>query len=179
MLREMADNALTERRSSSDPEYRTLRCLACATAEGIPERPLDALQQAADLACELTGARFAAVTITDGGENVKEVVVSGLALGEEPLFKAASQGHGLLNPMRQEGPPVSVGAAEHDESAFGLPYPHPEVNTLLGVPLRLDGTVRGGLYVANRDGGKPFRDEDEVVLDVLARHVTSIIAAWN
>jgi GAF domain-containing protein len=60
--------------------------------------------------------------------------------------------------------------------AFGFPPKHPEMKTLLGVPIWVEGTVRGALYVTDRNGGKPFRDDDQVVLQVLARHAGSIIA---
>ena len=35
--------------------------------------------------------------------------------------------------------------------------------------------VRGALYLTDRNGGKPFRDSDEVILQLLARHATHII----
>ena len=35
--------------------------------------------------------------------------------------------------------------------------------------------VRGALYVTDRNGGKPVRDSDEVILQVLARNATHII----
>jgi hypothetical protein len=40
-----------------DPEYRTLRRLAKLTTTGIPDHPVDALQQVVDLARELTVSR--------------------------------------------------------------------------------------------------------------------------
>ena len=55
---------------SLDPEARALRGLARLSAVGIPERPLDALQQVADLARELTDARYAALAVTDGKDYV-------------------------------------------------------------------------------------------------------------
>ena len=52
------------------------------------------------------------------------------------------------------------------------------MKTLLDVPL--DGDVRGALYVTDRDGGRLFREADEVVLQALARHAGRVIgASWS
>ena len=50
---------------------------------------------------------------------------------------------------------------------------------LLSVPLDVAGDLRGALYVTDRDGGNPFREADEVVLQVLARHAGRVIdGSW-
>ena len=78
--------------------------------------------------------------------------------------------------MRQDGLAVRIDdLAEHGQ-AFGFPPKHREMKTLLGVPIWVEGTLRGTLYATDRDGGKPFRESDQVVLEVLARHAGSIIA---
>jgi GAF domain-containing protein len=78
--------------------------------------------------------------------------------------------------MRQDGLPVRVDDLGAHGRAFGFPPKHPEMKTLLGVPIWLDGHVRGALYVTDRDGGKPFRDSDQVILQTLARHAGNVIA---
>jgi GAF domain-containing protein len=158
-----------------DPEYRTLRRLARATHKGVPEQPLDALQQVTDLALELTHARYAAIVVIDEGDNVEGFVVSGLSPEEERKLKAAPQGHGPLGTMRQDGLSVRIDDLEGYQGSFGFPPRHPDMKTLLGVPVFAQGAVRGALYVTDRNGGKPFRAGDETVLRVLARHASSVI----
>ena len=175
MLGLMAQQTL-RRPSRRDPEYRALRRLARTTARGLPERPLDALHQVADLAQELTRARYAALAITGEADYMEGFVVSGLTAEEERKLKAAPLGHGPLGTMRQDGLPVRIDDLGQHAQAFGFPPKHPEMKTLLGVAIWVEGTVRGALYVTDRNGGKPFRDDDQVVLQVLARHAGSIIA---
>ena len=158
-----------------DPEYRALRRLARATHKGVPEQPLDALQQVADLARELTRARYAALVVTDGRDNVEGFVVSGLSPEEERKLRAAPQGHGPLGTMRQDGLSVRIDDLDGYQGSFGFPPKHPDMKTLLGVPVFAEGSVRGALYVTDRNGGKPFRGGDEVVLNVLARHASAVI----
>ncbi len=165
--------ALSPRLRHRDPEYRALRRLA-----GLEtlDHPLDALQQVADLARELTRARYGAIVVTDADDRVEGFVVSGLTPGEERKLKAPPLGHGPLGTMRQDGLAVRIDDLEQHAKAFGFPPKHPEMKTLLGVPVWAGTTLRGALYVTDREGGKPFRDADEVTLQVLARHAASIIA---
>jgi GAF domain-containing protein len=157
------------RRRTRDPEYRALRKLARVTAGGVPDHPLDALHQVTDLAQELTKGRYAAVAVTDDKDYVEGFVVSGLTPEEE-------RGHGPLGSMRHDGLAVRIDDLGQHGQAFGFPPKHPAMKTLLGVPIWVDGRVRGALYVTDRDGGKPFRADDEVVLQLLARHAGAVIA---
>jgi GAF domain-containing protein len=166
----------TVRRTVRDAEYRALRRLARATSKGIPEQPLDALQQVVDLARELTRARYAALVVIDQRDYVEGFVVSGLTPEEERKLRAPPQGHGPLGSMRQDGLPVRIDDLGQDGGSFGFPPKHPEMKTLLGVPVFADGTVRGALYATDRNGGKPFRADDQSILQVLAQHASHVIA---
>jgi GAF domain-containing protein len=171
-----ATQASASHERSGDPEARALRGLARLAAAGIPARPLDALQQVAELARELTDARYAALAVTNGSDYVEGFVVSGLAPEDERKLKAAPQGHGPLGSMRQDGLSVRIDDLEAHTAAFGFPPKHPEMKTLLGLPIWVDKDLRGALYVADRAGGEPFADGDQVVLQVLGRHAAAVIA---
>ncbi len=172
----MTQQAERRRPRTRDPEYRVLRRLARATAKGVPERPVAALEQVADLARELTHARYAALIVTGAADYVEGFVVSGLTKEEERKLKAPPQGHGPLGAMRQDGLAVRLDDLGQHAQSFGFPPQHPEMKTLLGVPIWVRGEVRGALYVTDRDGGKAFRDGDQVSLEVLARHAGGVIA---
>ena len=160
-----------------DPEYRALLRLGRATRAGLPERPLDALQQVADLARELTEARYSALIVTGENDWMEGFVVSGLTAEEERKLKTAPLGHGPLGTMRQDGLPVRIDDLTQHSRAFGFPPKHPEMKTLLGVAIWVGGAVRGALYATDRNGGKPFRPGDQVALQVLAQHAGSVIAS--
>lgn len=166
----------TQPASQTDPEYIALRGLALVAAGDPPDKPLDALQQVADLARELTNGLYAALVITNEHDDIEGFVVSGLPAEEDRKLKAPPQGHGPLGTMRQDGRPVRIDELGEHAKAFGFPPKHPEMKTLLGVPIWANDALRGALYVTDRDGGQPFRDADEVVLTVLARHAGKIVA---
>jgi GAF domain-containing protein len=158
-----------------DPEYRTLLRLAKLTSGGIPDHPVDALQQVVELARELTIARYAALAVTDENDNIEGFVVAGLPPEEERKLKAAPLGHGPLGTLRKDGLAVRIDDLEGYREAFGFPPKHPDMKTLLGVPLWVESTLRGALYVTDHNGGEAFEDADEAVLRLLARHAGAII----
>jgi GAF domain-containing protein len=161
----------------NDAQYRALRRLAAIAAAGIPEHPLDALQQVADLARELTEARYAALIVTDENDGVEGFVVSGLTPEEERRLKAAPGGHGPLGTMRRDGLAVRIDDLDRHRRSFGFPPRHPEMKTLLGVPVFVEGALRGALYATDRNGGRPFRDDDQTILTLLGAHASALIAS--
>lgn len=125
-----------------DAEYLTLLKLAGITAGGIPDHPVDALQQVVDLAREMTTSRYAALAVTDENDNIEGFVVAGLEPEEERKLKAAPLGHGPLGTMRQDGLAVRIEDLDAFRESFGFPPKHPDMRSLLGVPLWVESTLR-------------------------------------
>jgi len=162
-----------------DPEYRALRRLADRNRKEPPRNPTDALQHVVDVARELTRAKYAALAVTGDDDYVEGFVVSGFDDAALKALKVPPQGHGPLGTMRQDGLAVRLDDVAQHAKAFGFPPKHPQMRSLLGLPISARGEVRGALYVTDRRGGEPFRDEDEAALKVLARHAGLIVeASW-
>ena len=159
-----------------DAEFRTLRRLAkLVRRKAKPRTPIDALQQVVDLAREMTAARYAALAVSDEEDRTEGFVTSGLTKAQLRGLKVPPQGHGPLGRLRTDGKPVRYDDLDSAPNAFGFPPRHPTMKTLLGVPIWVRGQVRGSLYVTDRNGSEPFRDEDEAILLTLARHAGNIV----
>jgi len=159
-----------------DPEARALRAIDKAR-RALPERaaPLDKLQAAADLAREITRARYSALAVTDEFDRTQGFVTAGLTNKELAGLRTPPQAHGPLGALRADGRPVRIADIRDHARHFGFPSHHPEMISLLGVPLWSRGNVRGSLYVTDRADGQPFDDDDEVVLLVVARYASQVI----
>lgn len=159
-----------------DPEARALRALARAVRD-LParHRPEDALQIVADLARSETNARYAALNVTDEYDRTQGFVTSGMTAEELRGLRVPPQGHGPLGSLRADGRPVRYEDVSTAQRSFGFPVKHPQMKSLLGVPLWAQGNVRGSLYVTDRSDGKPFDDEDERMLVLLAQHASQVI----
>lgn len=159
-----------------DPERRTLRALAQRLAQ-LPARrsPEDPLQVVADLARELTRARYAALAVTDRDDRTEGFITSGLEPEALARLRTAPQGHGTLGSLRADGRPVRFADVQQHARAFGFPPHHPQMRALAGVAIWAHGAVRGALYVTDRRGGRPFDRDDERVLTTLAAHASRVI----
>lgn len=162
-----------------DPEYRALRMLADRNHAHPPRTPVDALQHVADVAREMTHARYSALAVTGVTDYVEGFIVSGMSDAELKALKGPPQGHGPLGTMRQDGLAVYFKNLHDHARSFGFPPKHPEMKELMGLPIFCEATVRGALYVTDRRGGRAFGSVDKRALEVLARHAGLIIeASW-
>ena len=159
-----------------DAEYRALLALAQMLRDHpSPDTPIEALQHLADLARELTDARYAALAVTDESDRTEGFVTSGLTREDLRGLRTPPQAHGPLGSLRGDGRPVRISNLEQDPHAFGFPPRHPQMKTLMGVPVWAAKQVRGSLYVTDKHGADAFEDEDEAILSVLALHASHII----
>lgn len=163
-------------RVGHDPERRAFAALA-GRLRTLPTRhtPDQALQIVADLARELTGARYSALAVTDRAGRVEGFMVSGLESAELLRLRTPPQGHGPLGSLRDDGRPVRFEDVQQHAKAFGFHSHHPEMRALAGVALWVGGEVRGALYVTDRMDGFAFDRDDERLLATLATHASSVI----
>jgi GAF domain-containing protein len=159
----------------ADAEYRALLRLAELARLPKPRHPEEALQPLVDLAREMTNARYAALAVSDEDDRTEGFVTSGLTKAQLRGLKVPPQGHGPLGSLRSDGRPVRIDDLDLHPKSFGYPPKHPEMKSLLGVPIWADGEVRGSLYVTDRDGGQPFTDDDVTVLLTIARRASTIV----
>jgi GAF domain-containing protein len=160
----------------NDPEAKALRALSKGLG-ALPEghRPDEALQVVADLARELTKAKYAALAVTDAHDRTLGFVVSGLDERTARSLKTPPQGHGPLGTLREDGRPVRYDDVQEHRKAFGFPPKHPKMKRLMGIALWANGEVRGSLYVTDRTDGEQFDDDDERVLITLGSHASQVI----
>jgi signal transduction histidine kinase len=147
-----------------------LRVLVEAGISLASELSLDALlQRIVETAAELTGARYAALGVVHpSGHGLERFLTTGIdpetyaAIGEIP------RGRGLLGVVIREARPVRLHEIADDPRSVGLPPNHPPMHTFLGVPILLRGVAYGNLYLAEKQDGHDFTEEDEDVIQLLA-----------
>jgi GAF domain-containing protein len=159
-----------------DAEYETLIALSKLKRVAPDQKNLmDVLQAICDLAKEITEARYAALAVTDHEDRTEGFFVSGMSESELKGLKTPPQGHGPLGDLRFDGRSLRIDDVQNHPTGFGFPPRHPEMKTMLGVPIWVEGQVRGSMYVTDKHGGERFEDDDEVRLLLIARHAAVII----
>ncbi len=159
-----------------DPQRRALRALA-RRLDRLPARrsPDGALQVVTDLSRQLTRARYAALAVTDRDDRTEGFFTAGVDPAVMARLRTPPQGHGPLGSLRYDGRPVRFDDVREHAKAFGFPPAHPEMQRLCGVAIWANGEVRGALYIADREDGKPVSTEDEETLTTLAGHASHVV----
>jgi len=146
-------------------QNRELLALHQATVDIHGELGLEAiLHQVVEQARHLLDARYGAVTVIDEADRLLEFRHSGMdeetaeAIGDPPV------GHGLLGVVLLGGERLRLVDLQRDPRSCGFPEHHPEMHSLLAVPILCKSPFRGNLYVSEKRGVSVFSSEDEETL---------------
>ncbi|MGO4748356.1 PP2C family protein-serine/threonine phosphatase [Streptomyces sp. 2MCAF27] len=126
------------------------------------------LHRIVEAATDLVAARYGALGVLSESGKIIDLITVGV---DDPHLCAAMglpQGHGLLHTMVDDRETLRVADVATHPRSVGFPSGHPVMQTLMGVPLMVRGTVYGDLYVADKLDGTPFDDDDEGLLTALA-----------
>ena len=78
------------------------------------------------------------------------------------------EGKGLLGHLLKHPTPLRLASIKSSAASVGFPDGHPDMNSFLGVPIRIRDEVYGSLYLTEKKGGLEFTEEDEQLVTVLA-----------
>jgi signal transduction histidine kinase len=127
------------------------------------------LQQVADTARDVVGARYAALGVLDtAGTGLAEFITSGLDRSARARIGDMPHGHGLLGLVIREKRPIRSADLTRDPRRHGFPPHHPPMKSFLGVPITTGKTVFGNLYLADKIDASEFDAEDERIAVLLA-----------
>ena len=127
------------------------------------------LNRIVESACRITQARYGALGVLDTvGRGLAEFVTYGLTDEQHRAIGELPRGRGILGLLIERPEAVRLAhLAEHPKS-FGFPPHHPPMDSFLGVPVRIRGTVFGNLYLTEKQGASSFTEQDEMLVEVLA-----------
>ena len=147
-----------------------LRRLIEAGRALIAELDLEALlQQLLDVAREVTGARYAAIGVLDERrEELERFITAGIDADTHRAIGDLPRGRGILGLLIEEPKPLRLDHIGYHPRSYGFPSAHPEMETFLGVPVKIRGEVWGNLYLTEKAEGEPFSDADEESVVILA-----------
>ena len=126
------------------------------------------------LARTLTGARYAALgVVRDGG--LERFIPDGMTDEQIASIGHWPEGRGLLGAMVAERRTIRLPDIAADARSSGFPAGHPPMTSFLGVPLRIEGTVYGHLYLTDKIGAPEFGFVDERLAELFAAHAAVAI----
>lgn len=152
-----------------------LAALTEAAATVIEETDLPVvLQRAVTVAATMTGARYAALGIVGSHGGLVEFVHEGIDQETVDLIGRLPEGHGVLGTVIREARTIILAHLADHPDAIGFPEHHPTMDSFLGVPVRVAGTVFGNLYLTEKRGG--FSDDDARIIEAVAAIAGSAVS---
>ena len=118
---------------------------------------------------DLLNCKYVAIGIVEaGGHRLQNIATRGLDENIESQLRALDHALGLFGIIIASGKPHR--ARDHNPGTLGLPAFHPQITSLLAVPIpaRTSASVVGWVYFADRFGTEDFDGEDEQFAVTLA-----------
>lgn len=152
-----------ERAAALQTLVETARTL---TAEPDLERLLTHL---AESARQLTGARYAALSLTHAGDHeLPPFIASGMDEATQRAIGALPTGRGVLGALPQDGSVLRLKDLSHHPASVGFPPHHPPMRSFLGVAIRAHGRPFGRLYLTEKQVAEEFTETDAHIMAALA-----------
>ncbi len=150
---------------------RRLEALDTATVAISQELSLErVLQIIVDSVRPLVGARYAALGIPDDHGSMERFITSGISERRREAVGHLPNGRGLIGLSLRLGEAVRIDDIAADPRATGFPPGHPEMQTFLSVPVKVEGRTIGNLYLTDKTDNQPFDDDDQRLVESFARH---------
>ncbi len=136
------------------------------------------LQEVVDSARALTASRYGAITILGEAGQTPAFIVSGLTREEHQGLWDMPEGQGFFEYLSGIEEPLRVPDIDAHLRALGMPKFQPSValTSILVVPIRHQGVGVGTIYLARERGDRPFAQEDEETLVLVASQAAMAIA---
>ena len=126
------------------------------------------LEELLRIACDLTGARYAAIGVLDEDRRMlRRFVTRGVDHAVREAIGDPPRGHGILGELIRRPRPLRLDDVSDHPRSYGFPAHHPPMRTFLGVPVVIRGEPWGNLYLTEKEGG-PFDETDEAATVILA-----------
>ena len=121
-----------------------------------------------EVACELTGARYAALGVLDDERHeLERFITHGIDEETRSAIGVLPRGHGVLGLLIEQPRALRLSDVGHHPRSYGFPPSHPPMTTFLGVPVMIRGHAWGNLYLTEKDRGE-FDAADEQSAMILA-----------
>ena len=126
------------------------------------------LQRIVQAACELVGARYGALGVVGPDRLLHDFIVHGITAEQHEQIGDLPHGRGVLGLLIDDPRPLRMPDITQHPRSYGFPANHPPMHSFLGVPVRIRDQVFGNLYLAEKQGGAQFTEDDEEIVVALA-----------
>jgi two-component system, NarL family, sensor histidine kinase DevS len=121
-----------------------------------------------EVACELTGARYAALGVLDEDRHeLERFITHGIDEETRRAIGNLPRGRGVLGLLIEQPRALRLSNVGEHPRSYGFPPGHPPMTNFLGVPIVIRGHAWGNLYLTEKSGAD-FNEADEQSASILA-----------
>ncbi len=115
------------------------------------------LDRVLESARELTGARYAALGVLgESRTELERFLTIGIDESEREAIGALPRGRGVLGELIEHPTALRLDDISEHARSYGFPHGHPPMRSFLGVPILIEGTPFGNLYLTEKGHGEQF-----------------------
>jgi signal transduction histidine kinase len=127
------------------------------------------LNRVLESARELTGARYAALGVLGSSRTeLERFLTIGIDESEREAIGILPRGRGVLGELIAHPQALRLTEISEHPRSYGFPHGHPPMQSFLGVPILIDGTPYGNLYLTEKEQGEQFTEADEEAVTMLS-----------
>ena len=126
------------------------------------------LHRIVESACSLVAANYGALGVIGEDQRLSDFITVGIDPERYDAIGHLPEGHGILGLLIIDPRPLRLRDLGAHEQSYGFPPHHPDMQSFLGVPIRVRDAVFGNLYLCDKRGADEFSDEDERLAIALA-----------
>lgn len=128
-------------------------------------------QEVLEVACQLTGARYAALGVLDEERReLERFITHGIDEETRRAIGNLPRGRGVLGLLIEQPRPLRLADVGRHPRSYGFPPGHPPMSSFLGVPVLVRGRAWGNLYLTEKSSGD---------FDVADEQSAMILAEWT
>ncbi|WP_396668472.1 GAF domain-containing protein [Microbacterium sp. R86528] len=175
---ESGDTPLPTPREAEPEQYRRrMQDLLRASTSVVERLDLDVvLRRIVEAGMRLVDARYGALGVIGSDGALERFIHVGMNEHVVAQLGHLPTGKGVLGAVITAGEPIRLEHLSSDPRSAGVPDHHPQMESFLGVPVRVGDQVYGNLYLTDGKNG-PFSADDQELIVALA--ATAGIAIEN
>ncbi|NLF52178.1 MAG: GAF domain-containing protein [Leptolinea sp.] len=162
---------------SSRASYESkMTALHQATIQLMQDVSIESLyERIANQACQLMESQYGALGILSDTGKLDKFFPAGLLVSNMQSMDQQPIGMGLIGELMCASETIRVKNIASDPRNIGFPFNHPGMKSFMGVPIRHANRNLGVIYLADKKDGTEFTDEDQLVIEQLARYAAVAI----
>jgi len=133
------------------------------------------LERIVELARDQVQAEYAALAIRDENGVVVSFIQVGMSQDEISQMPHFPRGEGLLGMLQNKNEVINIPDISEDPRSAGYPKGHPQMSSMLGVPIVSGERILGQIYLTNKQGQAEFTKDDARLMKTLAAYAAVAI----